>query len=128
MTRPAVFVVEGVTMYLRETEVRRQLGGLAACAASGSRLTTDFYPPRDLGTAGDQRQNRIQHLARSGSGERLGLLVDPAAAADLVTACGWQVDRAIGMCDAGKVLIARTSGLPIAAVNNAKTLVAATRP
>jgi methyltransferase (TIGR00027 family) len=45
---PGVFICEGLTMYLREQDVRSMLTQLARLAGSGSRLGTDFVsPPRD---------------------------------------------------------------------------------
>jgi methyltransferase (TIGR00027 family) len=73
-SRPALFVVEGVTMYLDEGVVRHQLVELGKSSAVGSRLAADFYPPRDAGTSHDHRQLRLQRLARTGSGETLSWL------------------------------------------------------
>jgi hypothetical protein len=44
-----------------------------------------------------------------------------------VTACGWEVNEVSGARSAAKVLVPPTSGLPIEAVNEQKTLLAATR-
>jgi methyltransferase (TIGR00027 family) len=126
-TQPAMFVLEGVTMYLSEEAVRHQLTELSGTSAAGSRLSTDFYPRPQAGTTRDQRQRGAQHLARAGSGEHLKLLVDATEATDLVTACGWEVNEVSGARSAAKVLVPPTSGLPIEAVNEQKTLLAATR-
>jgi methyltransferase (TIGR00027 family) len=75
-SRPALFVVEGVTMYLDEEVVRRQLGELGRSSAVGSRLAADFYPPRDAGRPRDHRQLRLQRLVRAGSGEAFRLCVN----------------------------------------------------
>ncbi len=75
-SRRAIFVLEGVTMYLSEDAVRRQLGALAASSAAGSRLAVDFSPPPDIGTSGDRRRMVQQRVFRAGSGETLRLLVD----------------------------------------------------
>ncbi len=124
---PALFVVEGVTMYLGEEVVRHQLGELAKSSAVGSRLAVDFYPPRDAGTPRDHRQLRLQHLARAGSGETLRLLVDRPQAAELVEASGWDVSEATSMREAAHALVPRESGLPVDAVNEHKALVAGVR-
>jgi methyltransferase (TIGR00027 family) len=55
-TQPAMFVLEGVTMYLSEEAVRHQLTELSGTSAAGSRLSTDFYPRPQAGTTRDQRQ------------------------------------------------------------------------
>jgi methyltransferase (TIGR00027 family) len=127
-TQPAVFVLEGVTMYLPEEVVRRQLVGLAEASASGSRLTTDFYPPAEVGTTADQRQHRMQRLARAGSGETLRLLVDRSAAVRLVESSGWVVDDVLGGREAARVFVTPASRLPVDAVNDEKTAVSATLP
>lgn len=123
---PAMFVLEGLTMYLSEKTVRRQLSELSSTSAFGSRLSTDFYPRARAGTTRDQRQRRAQRLARAGSGEDLKLLVDAAEATQLVCACGWEVNEVIGARSAAMTLVPPTSGLPIEAVNEHKTLLAAT--
>ena len=43
-SRPALFVVEGVTMYLAEEVVRHQLGELGKSSAIGSRLAAGLRP------------------------------------------------------------------------------------
>ncbi|HZA76124.1 MAG TPA: class I SAM-dependent methyltransferase [Acidimicrobiales bacterium] len=125
--QPALFVLEGVTMYLPESVVRRQLAALADASAPGSRLTTDFYPPQDTGTSADQWQNRIQRLARTGSGEGLRLLIHRSKAVALVDACGWRVNDVMGMRNAARRHVPLACGLPVEAVNDHKTLVAGTR-
>lgn len=63
--QPAVYVLEGLTMYLTEEVVRRQLSALAEASAVGSRLTTDFLPPRQaVTTDAERRKRRMQRLAR----------------------------------------------------------------
>jgi methyltransferase (TIGR00027 family) len=125
--RPALFVVEGVTMYLDEEVVRHQLGELGRLSGFGSRLAVDFHPPRDSGTSQNRRQNRLQRLARSGSGETFRFTIECPQAVELVKASGWDVDEAMSLRDAARTLVPRDSGLPIDAVNEHKTLVAAAR-
>jgi methyltransferase (TIGR00027 family) len=120
---PAIHVVEGVTMYLAEDVVRRQLSALAEASAPGSRLTIDFYPPSDVGTAGDRRQHRVQRLGRSGSGEDLRLLIDRDGAVELVTSCGWAVAEVVSAREAARRLVPAESGLPRDRVNEHKTAV-----
>jgi methyltransferase (TIGR00027 family) len=85
-SRPALFILEGLTMYLTEDVARRQLTDLAESSASGSLLSVDFSPPPDAGTSRDRRQMSYQRLARAGSGEDLKLLVDRRQAAAIVEA------------------------------------------
>jgi methyltransferase (TIGR00027 family) len=126
-SQPALFVVEGLTMYLREEVVRRQLREIATTTASGSRLTVNFQPPRDTLSQVHRRQARLQTLARAGSGETFRLLVDPAQAVALVDESGWEVTEATSTRDAARALVPPSSGLRVEAVNPAMTLVAGSR-
>jgi methyltransferase (TIGR00027 family) len=126
-SRPALFVVEGVTMYLDEEVVRHQLAALGESSAPGSRLAVDFLPPPQAGTARNHRQNQLQRLARSGSGETFKLTIGPAEAVELVTVSGWDVTEATSLRDAARSRVPPGSGLPVDAVNDHKTLVAASR-
>jgi methyltransferase (TIGR00027 family) len=125
--RPALFILEGVTMYLSEDVLRRQLSDLAGSSAGGSRISADFSPPPDAGTSRDRRQMRYQRWARTGSGEDLELLVDRPRAAAIVEASGWVVTEATSLRDAARKCIERESGLPVDAVNDHKSLLAAVR-
>lgn len=123
--RRALFVLEGVTMYLDEDVVRRQLAGLTEAGAPGSRLVADFQPPAATATAKNRRQTRLQDLARTGSGESFQCCVDREQAVAMVRASRWTIDEVTNLRDVGRALIPRSSGLPIEAVNGQKTLVAA---
>ena len=123
----ALFVLEGLTMYLTEDVVRRQLSGLAERSGAGSRLTTDFLPPRPAAPGAERRKRRVQRLLRTGSGEALRLEVPRQGAVALVEACGWQVDEAVTARAAAQALVARTSGLPVDAVSEDGTFLAASR-
>lgn len=124
-SRPALFVAEGVTMYLDEEVVRHQLRQLGKSSALGNRLVVDFYPPGDAGTSLNHRQNRLQRLARSGSSETFRLTIECAEAVELVNSSGWHVNEETNMRDAARSLVPRESGLPVDSVNEHKTLVAA---
>ena len=126
-SRPALFILEGLTMYLTEDNARRQLGELARSSAIGSRITMDFSPPPTAGTAQDRRQMGFQRLFRTGSGETLKLLVDRPQALELVESSGWKVTEQTSMRDAARALVPRESGLPVDAINEHRTLVAGVR-
>jgi O-methyltransferase involved in polyketide biosynthesis len=126
-TRPALFVLEGLTMYLSEDVARRQLSDLAASSATGSRIAVDFSPPPDAGTVRDRRHMGYQRLARAGSGEDLKLLVDGPQAVSLVEASGWQVTELTPMRGAARTLVRPDVGLPLDAINEHKSLVAGQR-
>jgi methyltransferase (TIGR00027 family) len=122
--RPAVFVLEGLTMYLPEADVCRLLIDLSSASAAGSRLTTDFYPPRDAGSSRNRRQDRVQSVARGGSGEELHLTVNRDDAVTLVQGSGWAVTDAVATRDVATTLPPGL-GLPVDAINPGKTLLAA---
>ncbi len=126
-SRPSLFIFEGVSMYLDEAVVRRQLGEIGHIAAAGGRVAIDFQPPRDVGTQRNRRQLRLQRIARLGSGEGLRLVIDRFAAVELVQGCGWAVTSAISMREAARDLVRRDAGLPVNSINESKTLVAAVR-
>jgi methyltransferase (TIGR00027 family) len=126
-SRPALFVIEGVTMYLGRDVVRLQLAELSRSSAVGSQLAVDFYPPRGAGTSRDRRQRRLQRLARAGSGESFRLVVDRPQAVELVGKSGWKVSEETTLQEAARVLVPAESGLHVDAVNEHKTLVAGTR-
>lgn len=111
-------------MYLDEEVVRHQLGDMARLSAPGSRLAVDFQPPRDAGTSLNHRQNRLQRLARSGSGETFRLTIGFPEAVELVAASGWDVIDETNMREAARSLVPRDFGLPIDSVNEHKALVA----
>ena len=122
---PAVFILEGLTMYLSEDVVRRQLQLLRKVSAIGSRLAIDFYPPSTAGTGRHHRQLRVQQFARSGSGESIRLALDRSQAVGLVQASGWNIDQVMSLKDAANALVPSETGLPTNAVNEHKTLIAA---
>jgi methyltransferase (TIGR00027 family) len=126
-SKSALFILEGVTMYLSDDVVRRQLQLLEKMSAIDSRLAVDFYPPSNSGTAQHHRQLRVQQLARSGSGEPFRLALDRPQAVALVQEAGWNIDEVISLRDAANTLVPRESGLPTDAVNGHKTLIAAAR-
>lgn len=74
---PAVFLCEGVLLYLPGEAVAMLLAGLAAQAAPGSLLLVSFaigsFPPDRRGTSGEQRQT----------------FRTPAGAMALLSDCGW---------------------------------------
>jgi methyltransferase (TIGR00027 family) len=121
--RPTLFVLEGVTMYLDEDVVRLRLAELRTLSAPGSRLAVDFSPPPAEGTARNHRQDRLQRLARSGSGETFRCAVAGPQAVALVAVTGWDVHEATSLRQAARSLVPAASGLPVDAVNEHKTLV-----
>jgi methyltransferase (TIGR00027 family) len=124
-SRPSLFILEGVSMYLDRAVLRRQLGELRRVAAAGSRLAIDFHPPSDAGTSRNRRQQRLQRVARVGSGEGFKLVVDRFQAIDLVQECGWEVTDVISMREAARDLVSLDAGLPLNSINENKTLIAA---
>ena len=125
LAKPALFVIEGVTMYLSEEVLRRQVAGLAAASSSASRLAIDFYPPPTSGSARNQRQLRLQRLTRAGSGEGFQLQIDQTGAVGLLEDGGWAVTERVGLRAAAQALVSARSGLRVDDVNDAKSLIAA---
>lgn len=107
--------------------VRYQFCELGRSSAAGSRLATGFSPPRDTGTSRNRRQRWLQRLARAGSGETLRLCVDRPQAVELVEASGWDVHEETSLRAAARALIPRESGLPLEAINEHGSLIAALR-
>jgi methyltransferase (TIGR00027 family) len=124
-SRPALFVVEGLTMYLSEQVVRDQLRALATSTTGGSRLAVEFHPPRATGTSRNRRQRLLQQVARAGSGETLRFVVDRPQAVKVVQASGWDVHEQISGRDAAHALLPPASGLPVDEINEYGALIAA---
>ncbi len=122
---PTVFVIEGVTMYLDEAVVRRQLGSLASVAAPGSCLAVDFFPASRPTAGTHRRQLLLQQVARVGSSEGFRLGVDLDDAAGLVSGCGWTTTSVVPARDAATDLVPSGCGLPLTSVSSSKTYVAA---
>jgi O-methyltransferase involved in polyketide biosynthesis len=114
-------------MYLDEDVVRHGLAELGHLSPRGSRLAVDFSPPPAAGTARNHRQDRLQRLARSGSGETFRCTLARPQAVDLVAASGWDVHQATGLRQAARSLVPPASGLPVDAVNEHKTLICGLR-
>ena len=73
----------------------------------------------------NRRQLLLQRVARVGSGEPLTLQIGRSDAVELVEESGWQVDELVGFREAARRRVPPGSGLPVDAVNDAKTLLAA---
>ena len=127
VTSPAVYLLEGVTMYLDPGVVRGQLCELASASASGTQLLVNFTSPATVGTARDRRLQRLIRLGRVGSGEKFRLRTDLPGAVDLVSSTGWQVAQGSSFREAAIALVPATSGLPVGAVSEHQSLVAAAK-
>ena len=112
---PAVFVIEGVTMYLERDDVAALLRGLADASAPGSRLAVNFVGRRSRTTA----PNRYMQIALSALGRfhgepyRSASLIDEPAA--FVAAAGWQQVEAVSLRDRARR--ANTASLDVAGIN-----------
>jgi methyltransferase (TIGR00027 family) len=126
VSQPIHVIVEGVTMYLTADVVSGLFTSLAAVSADGSRMATDFSPPRHAGTARDRRLLLAQRFARVGSGEVFRLEVDRAQAAGLMAASGWDVDALSSVSEVALELVPDHFGLPLGAINEHKLLALAT--
>lgn len=117
--RPALFVIEGVTMYLDEAEVAGLLTQVRDLAGPGSRLAVNFAAPR-------ARRSAPRWLARAG-GEPQRLFTTVTQAAQLVRGAGWQEVHGDSLRDvAGDVLGEAAGPLPIERISGDAAVVTAT--
>lgn len=124
---PALFTVEGVTMYLEEDEVRRFLARLAGRAAPGSRLAVNFSAPQGTGGDEDRRRQRVLGLVGRLDGESFRSGRDVADPAALVASSGWQVDHSSTLRQQATRLLGATS-LQVDAINPHASVIAASIP
>lgn len=90
-SRPAMFIIEGVTMYLSGHDVRALLRELSDCAAPDSRLGVNFAAPPGSGTVVDRlRQGTLRLFGKAG-GEAHQFFLHVSEAAAFVEATGWHV-------------------------------------
>lgn len=125
-TKPAMVLVESVTMYLTEAVVRRQFSELARAMPSGSLLAVNFLPATPPQTVQTKRQLRLQRAARVGTGESLRFGLDPDDAAALIEASGWSVRERTTFRDAARRYVGSQAGLPVEAIDERKSLLLAT--
>ena len=90
--QPAVFIIEGLTMYLTERETEELLLTLARLGAEGSRLAANFTGPGG-GSVGSVSRvvARLIRVAWWLSGERMTHWGSPASVAPLVERTGWRL-------------------------------------
>ncbi len=89
-TRPAVFVWEGVSMYLPEAAVKKTLIDLAGLAAPGSCLVLDLWS--DAGLLG-QVSHRLGSMGLGLLGEPLRFAVHRDQVGELLGRAGFQLER-----------------------------------
>lgn len=107
-TRPALFVIEGVTMYLTACDVRTLLTTLADHAAPASRLAVNFAAPPGSGDATDRRRQRVLRLLGSARSEPHQFFLRDADVEEFVAQCGWNVTRVALLRDMAVARFART--------------------
>ena len=108
-TMPAQFVIEGVTMYVVDDDVRSLLTALLEGAAGGSRLAVNFAPPP---TSGDRRSGRRQRALRAlgvARGEPHLSFLGASDARTFVAATGWRVDEVVRFRELATSIVSRTS-------------------
>jgi methyltransferase (TIGR00027 family) len=88
---PSVFIVEGVTMYLTEPQVRDLLDTLKSLAAAGSRLAVNFGLGVEAAAAASASRAgaALARLHFTLSGERITFRPTVQHAADVVAGTGW---------------------------------------
>ena len=107
-TVPTQFVIEGVTMYLLEDDVRALLIALYVLAADRSRLAVNFAPPPGTGDTRDRWRQRSLRALGIARGERHVFFVGADGARTFVDGTGWSVDEVVRLGEfARNVLDAR---------------------
>jgi methyltransferase (TIGR00027 family) len=119
---PALFVIEGVTMYLERDDVHTLLSELAALAAPGSRLAVNFAAPGATGSPSNRlMQTTLAVLGRfQGESFRSGRDIEDTAA--FVASAGWRAVECTSLRDGAERLVAHTK-LDVAGVNPAGSFV-----
>lgn len=99
---PAMFTVEGVTMYLSEREVVALLSCLAGLASPGSRLAVNFGVGGKAASAPNGAPRR-RRTAASVAGEPFKFQGSPADAGAFLASAGWTADEVL----TGPALVSR---------------------
>ena len=123
----ALFVVEGVTMYLDVDAVHGLLVDLARAGGAGSRLAVNFAAPRGSGVVSDRWRQAVLRVLGRAVGEQHLSAFTVEEAADVVDAAGWRVDRATTLRELGCELLAQTD-LNVGGINPEAPAIAASRP
>jgi methyltransferase (TIGR00027 family) len=128
-SKPVVYVVEGLTMYLGEDDVRRLFTDLATLAPPGSRLAVNFTVAGGGSVAVPSRA--IAWLTRRiwrAWGEPTHRWVQPEALEDLLLETGWLLaDLVTAPALARKYLTGTPSGLALDGLNPGAICTTATR-
>jgi len=126
-SRRAVFVVEGVTMFLSESAVRRVLGDLSTLSPFGSRLGVNFT---DAGGGPNSPLSRsiawITRLIWPAGGEPTFSWFRPQALSELLLATGWKAHDVVQGPELG-VRYLSGSGLQLDGLNPGAVCVVADR-
>jgi methyltransferase (TIGR00027 family) len=124
---PALFVVEGVSMYLTEAEVAALLEALLPTAGSGSRVAISFAAPPGTGGVVERIRQPLIRLAGRASSEPHRSWADRGTAGPLVARAGWTVDAVVALRDVAPVLLP-SNRLALDRINPDAVAVRATRP
>ncbi len=121
----ALFVLEGLVMYLAEADVRALLAALLTTGAPGSRLAVTFAARR--GTDPWLKGVPMALLRTLGRlrGEPHRMLVGRTEAVALVAECGWRIDQGTSLHDVAPALLPGTH-LPVDRISQDAAVVAAT--
>jgi methyltransferase (TIGR00027 family) len=114
--RPALFVVEGVTMYLSEAEVSTALAALLPVAGRGSRLAVNFAASPGTGGAVERIRQPLIRLAGRLGGEPHRSWADRETAGPLVARSGWTVAEVVPLREVADSLLPTTT-LPLESIN-----------
>lgn len=96
--RSTVFVVEGLTMYLTESQVRSLLTGLGSTSGA-ARLVFTFMEPDSRGRTRFVRQTALLRAFLRLSGEPFQWGIPAASLPNFLAQCGWRVRAILGATD-----------------------------
>lgn len=100
-SRPALFLLEGVVVYLERPVIERVLAEFRAVTAPGAALAVSV-------STGAASPTRAAFQARvAGLGEPARSVLTPAQASALLSAAGWEVRPASGRAQSAGLLLAR---------------------
>lgn len=124
-TRPVVFIIEGVTMYLDTTDVDDLLQALSRQAPRGSRLTVNFAAPAGTGGRQDRRRQFVLAALGRAQGERFRSARQIPDAGAFVSAAGWQVIETATLHELAPVLLPEGTSLDYRNINPQASIVIA---
>jgi methyltransferase (TIGR00027 family) len=107
VSRAALFLLEGVAVYLEQRVLERVLGAFREVTANGSPLAISVSVP----SARPEARGRFQAKVAA-AGEPARTVLAPEAAAELLARAGWQVTEGRDRLRSAGLLLARATSAP----------------